>query len=130
MLEKKRVLQLLFLNLNRVQIGLLLLVSFLLPMHIWIPELSLFCFLFWLLQGSWKSRLLSCSFKENRTLLFFLWGYFFYIAMSVLFFEPLNLQFSELERRWSMLIYPLIFLGTPQLMNNILKELCLFLYIC
>jgi len=103
---------------NKIQIFLILLISFLMPMHIWIPELSLFCFLFWLLQGNWKSRFSSFDWKKNKVILFLLWGYFLYIAISTLFFGSFKLQFSELERRWALLIYPLFFIGTPQLKNN------------
>ena len=101
-----------------LKIFLLFLISFLMPLHIWIPELSLFCFLFWILQGDLGSKLCSFEWKENKKVLLLLWGYFLYIAVSVFFFDSFESQFSEIEKRWGIFIYPLIFLGTPQLRVN------------
>ncbi len=103
---------------GKIQSLLLLLISLLLPMHIWIPELSLFCFLFWLLQGNWKFRITAYDWQKNRMIFFLLCGYFFYIVVSVLFFSPYKAQLSELERRWALAIFPLIFMGSPQLKSD------------
>ena len=117
MLEKKRVLQLLFLNLNRVQIGLLLLVSFYCLCIFGFLSYRYFvsCFGYYKEVGNLDFCLVRLRKTEH---FYFFYGVIFLYCNVCFVFEPLNLQFSELERRWSMLIYPLIFLGTPQLMNN------------
>ena len=112
---------------QRLNFYFAVLLAFLMPLHYRIPEMSILLFFLYLLEGGFREKIYNSIFKKEKFIFFILIGYFVYIGLSILLFEPRTDQFFELERRWSLLIFPLIFLFPNNLFKN-KKNIDLFLW--
>ncbi len=98
-----------------INLFFVLLITFLLPFHKNIPEITIFCFFIWILGCSWENRL-----EENRrhkTIFWLCIVYFSYSLLSLLFFD-FFIELKQIEKRAGFLIFPIIFFLGKEFFGN------------
>ncbi len=106
---------------------MLIAIAFALPFHSYLFKLSSLAFVFWLLEGRYKEKLLSVTWKKNRIIVGVLISYLIYTFLSEYLHSGMKYGINASLKQFAILIYPLMFFA-PNLLLKKTKNIRIILF--